>query len=74
MAGRDAPVGDLDAARTSLRFDERMTLKEDYDYTAQHLHEHGAVARSNRVFITATHCARARARAVWGRARCGGRD
>ena len=37
-------VGDflvIDVQRTSLRFDERLMLKEDYDYTAQHLHEHG---------------------------------
>ena len=39
-------VGDflvIDVDRTSLRFDERLMLKEDYDYTAQHLHEHGGV-------------------------------
>ena len=39
----------------ALRFDERMTLKEDYDFTAQHLAKHGAVARSNRVWVTALH-------------------
>ena len=30
-------------------------LKEDYDYTAQHLHEHGAVCRSNRILCLFEH-------------------
>ena len=51
-------VGDclvVDVQRTQLRFDERITLKEDYDYTAQHMHEHGAVCRSNRVLCLWEH-------------------
>lgn len=51
-------VGDflvIDVDRTSLRFDERLMLKEDYDYTAQHLHEHGGVCRSNRVLCSFEH-------------------
>lgn len=40
---------------SSPRFDEKMSLKEDYDLTAQHLKKYGKVARSNRVFITAQH-------------------
>jgi len=50
-------LGDLmviDPASTP-RFDEMMTLKEDYDLTAQHLAKYGAVARSNRVVIRAAH-------------------
>jgi len=50
-------LGDLmviDPASTP-RFDELMTLKEDYDLTAQHLAKYGAVARSNRVVIRAAH-------------------
>lgn len=40
-------VGDFIAVApgTNLRFDARMKLKEDYDYTLQHLHEYGGVAR-----------------------------
>lgn len=30
---------------TDLRFDPRLKLKEDYDYTLQHLHRYGGVAR-----------------------------
>jgi len=37
------------------RFDEKMSLKEDYDLTAQHLHLYGNVLRSNRVVIQAQH-------------------
>ena len=37
------------------RFDEKMSLKEDYDFTAAHLKEYGVVARSNRVFCLAKH-------------------
>ena len=37
------------------RFDEKMSLKEDYDFTAAHLKEYGVVARSNRVFCIAKH-------------------
>ena len=51
-------VGDflvIDVQRTSLRFDERLMLKEDYDYTAQHLHEHGGVCRSNRILCLFEH-------------------
>lgn len=40
-------VGDFIAVApgTDLRFDHRMKLKEDYDYTLQHLHRYGGVAR-----------------------------
>ncbi|KAJ1456691.1 hypothetical protein M885DRAFT_462980 [Pelagophyceae sp. CCMP2097] len=51
-------VGDfvvVDVERTTLRFDERIALKEDYDYTAQHLYEHGSVARSNRILAQFEH-------------------
>ena len=58
IGGHHFIVGDclvVDVARTQLRFDERITLKEDYDYTAQHMHEHGAVCRSNRVLCLWEH-------------------
>ena len=39
-------VGDLIyVAPSSPRFDDKLRLKEDYDFTAQHLKEYGAVAR-----------------------------
>lgn len=34
---------------TDLRFDERLPLKEDYDYTAQHFQRYGGVARAGRL-------------------------
>lgn len=41
--------------RCPLRFDEAMTLKEDYDYTLQHLMRYGAVARRDDVLLTFQH-------------------
>eukprot|EP00928_Gymnodinium_smaydae_P079199 TRINITY_DN63190_c0_g1_i1.p1 TRINITY_DN63190_c0_g1~~TRINITY_DN63190_c0_g1_i1.p1 ORF type:complete len:982 (-),score=255.91 TRINITY_DN63190_c0_g1_i1:110-3055(-) len=43
------------AENTELRFDERLSLKEDYDFTASHLEKYGEVLRSNRLLITAKH-------------------
>lgn len=40
---------------TKLRFDEKMTLKEDYDYTLQHIMTHGCVARRDDVLATFLH-------------------
>uniref|UniRef100_A0A6U6I0K2 Uncharacterized protein n=1 Tax=Zooxanthella nutricula TaxID=1333877 RepID=A0A6U6I0K2_9DINO len=40
---------------SSLRFDERLTLKEDYDFVAQHIQEHGSVMRCNRLTFSAKH-------------------
>jgi hypothetical protein len=37
------------------RFDERFCLKEDYDFTAQHLAKYNAVVRANRMFVKALH-------------------
>lgn len=51
-------VGDFlvcDVKNNPLRFDQDMTLKEDYDFTAQHLHKYGHVCRSNRLFVKAQH-------------------
>ena len=36
---------------STLRFDEKMTLKEDYDFGAQHLQRYGVVCRVNRLFM-----------------------
>jgi len=50
-------VGDfvvIDAS-TELRFDERMTLKEDYAFTAANLSRYGMVVRLNKVFVRFSH-------------------
>lgn len=49
-------VGDLIYVRPcALRFDEGLRLKEDYDYTLQHLTQFGAVARVDSVLATFAH-------------------
>ena len=40
---------------SDLRFDERFTLKEDYDLTCQHLARHGVVVRHNRLLLRVKH-------------------
>eukprot|EP00421_Protoceratium_reticulatum_P012863 CAMPEP_0168389550 /NCGR_PEP_ID=MMETSP0228-20121227/17020_1 /TAXON_ID=133427 /ORGANISM="Protoceratium reticulatum, Strain CCCM 535 (=CCMP 1889)" /LENGTH=522 /DNA_ID=CAMNT_0008402823 /DNA_START=82 /DNA_END=1651 /DNA_ORIENTATION=- len=37
------------------RFDEHMTLKEDYDFTCAHIKEHGSVLRCNQLIVRAIH-------------------
>lgn len=50
-------VGDfiVVGAGCPLRFEEAMTLKEDYDYTLQHLMTYGTVARRDDVLMTFLH-------------------
>ncbi len=49
-------VGDMILMRpTELRFDENLKLKEDYDYTLQHLKKYGRVARVDTVLATFDH-------------------
>jgi len=49
-------LGDFFVADESpVRFDEAMTLKEDYDYTCAHMAEHGKVLRCNRMIIIVKH-------------------
>merc|ERR1740121_1844178 len=50
-------LGDFFVAEPSspCRFDNSMTLKEDYDYTCAHIRAHGSVLRCNRMFITVKH-------------------
>ena len=49
-------VGDFILVRPSpLRFDEEMRLKEDYDFTLQHLKSYGRVARCNNIFAYFSH-------------------
>jgi len=49
-------LGDFFVADASpCRFDEELTLKEDYDYTCGHLQAHGSVLRCNRLFVFAKH-------------------
>jgi hypothetical protein len=50
-------VGDFIVVRpgSAPRFDTNMRLKEDYDFTAQHLDVYGAVCRMNRLYACAKH-------------------
>lgn len=49
-------VGDFIFVRPcELFFDERLKLKEDYDYTLAHLHDFGTVARLNLLLPTFVH-------------------
>lgn len=49
-------VGDLILVRPcALLFDERLKLKEDYDYTLAHLSKYHVVARCNGVLATFAH-------------------
>lgn len=56
LATQHFVVGDFIVVTESKpRFDTAMTLKEDYDMTAQHLFLYGIIARSNRIVIRADH-------------------
>jgi len=49
-------LGDfLVADSTPLRFDEKLTLKEDYDFVCAHIEKYGSVVRCNRLTFTAKH-------------------
>lgn len=49
-------LGDFFVAdRSKLKFDEALTLKEDYDFTCQHIKTHGSVMRCNRLCVHAKH-------------------
>ena len=49
-------LGDLHVVKKcDLRFDENLTLKEDYDYTLQHIKKFGGVCRLNHILPTFTH-------------------
>ena len=49
-------VGDFIAILpTPIRFDESLRLKEDYDFTLQHLTEYGKVARCNFILSSFAH-------------------
>mmetsp|Transcript_48163 Transcript_48163/g.112657 ORF Transcript_48163/g.112657 Transcript_48163/m.112657 type:complete len:478 (+) Transcript_48163:70-1503(+) len=49
-------LGDFFVAdKSPCRFDEEMTLKEDYDFTACHLDRHGCVFRCNRLIMSVKH-------------------
>jgi hypothetical protein len=50
-------VGDLIivSPETDLRFDENLKLKEDYDYTLQHLHRYGGAARVDSIMAMFKH-------------------
>jgi len=53
-------LGDFFVAELSpCRFDESLTLKEDYDYTCQHIKTHGSVLRCQRLFLQVKHATNA---------------
>jgi len=41
--------------KSEVRFDENMTLKEDYDFTCSHIHAHGSVMRCDRMTLNVKH-------------------
>eukprot|EP00933_Yihiella_yeosuensis_P051796 TRINITY_DN49768_c0_g1_i1.p1 TRINITY_DN49768_c0_g1~~TRINITY_DN49768_c0_g1_i1.p1 ORF type:complete len:547 (-),score=114.89 TRINITY_DN49768_c0_g1_i1:136-1776(-) len=41
--------------QSPVRFDETLTLKEDYDFTCSHLKKHGSVYRCHRLILHACH-------------------
>lgn len=49
-------LGDFFVAdKSPVRFDENMNLKEDYDFTCQHIKKHGSVIRLERMTVQAKH-------------------
>jgi len=50
-------IGDFFVVDTGskVNFSERLTLKEDYDFTCSHIKENGSVLRCNRMTIQAKH-------------------
>tara|TARA_R100000655_G_scaffold102925_1_gene149022 strand:+ start:1255 stop:1971 length:717 start_codon:yes stop_codon:yes gene_type:complete len=45
----------LGIIKNPLRFDERLVVKEDYDYSMQHIAEYGGVLRLNKYGIDVIH-------------------
>lgn len=49
-------IGDFFVVDNSkVRFDERMTLKEDYDFSCSHIKAHGSVMRCQRMTLSVKH-------------------
>merc|ERR1719395_187963 len=49
-------LGDFFVVDSSpCRFDNTMTLKEDYDFTCSHISKHGSVLRCNRMLLHVKH-------------------
>lgn len=49
-------LGDFFVAdKSPVRFDQEMTLKEDYDFTCAHINAHGSVMRCNRMTLNVKH-------------------
>jgi len=40
---------------SNTRFDENMSLKEDYDFSCAHIRDHGAILRCNRMTLNVKH-------------------
>merc|ERR1712048_1323815 len=41
--------------KSTVKFDESMTLKEDYDFTCSHIKAHGSVMRCQRMTLSVKH-------------------
>ena len=41
--------------KNPLRFDERLKVKEDYDYSMQHIYKYGGVLRTHKYGIDVVH-------------------
>jgi len=53
-------IGDfLVVDKSKVRFDEKMKLKEDYDFTCSHIQAHGSVMRCQRMTLCVKHYANA---------------
>merc|ERR1711879_75890 len=51
-------LGDFFVAdKSPVRFDESLTLKEDYDFTCSRIAKHGSVLRCNRMVLAVRHYA-----------------
>lgn len=50
-------LGDFFVSEPSsrIRFDKKLTLKEDYDFSAAHIQKYGAVLRCNRMWLSVKH-------------------
>jgi len=56
ISRRNFVIGDFFVVdQSSVRFDESMTLKEDYDFTCSHIKTHGSILRLNRMTLRAKH-------------------
>lgn len=56
FVGHNFIIGDFFVVdKSKVRFDEEMTLKEDYDFTCAHIKAHGCVLRCQRMSLAVKH-------------------